>query len=259
MNKIGVPRVVLCDLDGVIWLSHQPIQGSVDAIARLRALGAQVLFVTNNSATPMHEVEAVLERIGIPADGCVLTSAQAAVRLVRPSERVLVCGGAGLVAQIGEIADVVVGHQEAEPDGVFDAVVVGFHWEFNDVVLRRAARAIKSGSRFIASNDDATYPTPEGPIPGGGAIMDAIAAACGQTAQVAGKPHQAMADLVRSRCADIEPSQMLMVGDRVSTDGQFAKVLGCKFALVLSGVTLDSNGSNADFIGRALCDIVDQM
>ena len=89
--------------------------------------------------------------------------------------------------------------------------------------------------------------------------MDAIAAACGQTAQVAGKPHQAMADLVRSRCADIEPSQMLMVGDRVSTDGQFAKVLGCKFALVLSGVTLDSNGSNADFIGRALCDIVDQM
>lgn len=259
MNKIGVPRVVLCDLDGVIWLSHQPIQGSVDAIARLRALGAQVLFVTNNSATPMHEVEAVLERIGIPADGCVLTSAQAAVRLVRPSERVLVCGGAGLVAQIGEIADVVVGHQEAEPDGVFDAVVVGFHWEFNDVVLRRATRAIKSGARFIVSNDDATYPTPEGPIPGGGAIMDAIAAACGQTAQVAGKPHQAMTDLVRSRCADIEPSQMLMVGDRVSTDGQFAKALGCKFALVLSGVTLDSNGSNADFVGRALCDIVDQM
>lgn len=89
--------------------------------------------------------------------------------------------------------------------------------------------------------------------------MDAIAVACGETAQVAGKPHQAMADLVRSRCANIEPSQMLMIGDRVSTDGQFATVLGCKFALVLSGVTLDSSDSDADYIGRALCDIVDQM
>ena len=89
--------------------------------------------------------------------------------------------------------------------------------------------------------------------------MDAIALASGQAAQVAGKPHQAMADLVRFRLANIEPSQMLMVGDRVSTDGQFAKVLGCKFALVLSGVTLDSSGSSADVVGRALCDIVDQM
>ncbi len=40
---------VLCDLDGVVWLAHQPIAGSVDAIAALRAGGRRVLFVTNNS------------------------------------------------------------------------------------------------------------------------------------------------------------------------------------------------------------------
>lgn len=259
MNKIGPPRVVLCDLDGVIWLSHQPIEGSVDAIARLRALGAQVLFVTNNSATPAHEVELALQQIGIPAVGCVLTSAQAAARLVRPSERVLVCGGAGLIAQISEIADVVVGHQDAEPDGHFDAVVVGFHREFNYEVMRRAAKAIVSGARFIASNDDETYPTLNGPIPGGGAIVAAIAVACAQSAVVAGKPHQAMADLVRSHCGDVKPSEMIMVGDRVSTDGEFARLLGCRFALVLSSVTLDPHGSDANFVGRSLADIVDQI
>jgi len=38
---------VLCDLDGVVWLAHRPIPGSVEAIARLRTGGHRVLFVTN--------------------------------------------------------------------------------------------------------------------------------------------------------------------------------------------------------------------
>jgi ribonucleotide monophosphatase NagD (HAD superfamily) len=65
---------VLCDLDGVIWLSHQPIDGSPEAIARLRAAGHRVLFVTNNSSAKVAEQEAALASVGIPADGDVLTS-----------------------------------------------------------------------------------------------------------------------------------------------------------------------------------------
>ena len=54
------PDVVLCDLDGVVWLAHQPIPGSVAAVARLRADGRRVLFVTNNSATRLEVQEATL-------------------------------------------------------------------------------------------------------------------------------------------------------------------------------------------------------
>ena len=41
---------VLCDLDGVVWLAHEPIDGSAQAVERLRAHGHRVLFVTNNSS-----------------------------------------------------------------------------------------------------------------------------------------------------------------------------------------------------------------
>ena len=34
----------------------------------------------------------------------------------------------------------------------------------------------------------------------------------------------------------------LMVGDRLETDGAFARQLGCDFALVMSGVTKDTPG-----------------
>ena len=91
------PAAVLCDLDGVVWLAHQPIPGSVEAIARLRRPGRRVVFVTNNSSARIAEQEAALAAVGIPATGDVLTSAVAAAALVEPGERVLVCGGAGIV------------------------------------------------------------------------------------------------------------------------------------------------------------------
>ena len=58
---------VLCDLDGVVWLTHQPIPGSVDAIARIREAGHRVLFVTNNSYATADDQARILEEIGIPA------------------------------------------------------------------------------------------------------------------------------------------------------------------------------------------------
>ncbi|MCX6523102.1 MAG: hypothetical protein NTZ21_20790, partial [Actinobacteria bacterium] len=45
------PEVVLLDLDGVVWLAHQAIPGSVEGIASLREAGVRVLFVTNNSGS----------------------------------------------------------------------------------------------------------------------------------------------------------------------------------------------------------------
>ncbi|HEC10039.1 MAG TPA: HAD family hydrolase, partial [Acidimicrobiales bacterium] len=36
----------ILDLDGVVWLAHQPIAGAVEAVARLDDAGHDVLFVT---------------------------------------------------------------------------------------------------------------------------------------------------------------------------------------------------------------------
>jgi HAD superfamily hydrolase (TIGR01450 family) len=215
------------DLDGVIWLADQPIDGAVAAVARLRDTGQRVLFATNNSAVRLSDQEDKLERFGIPARGDVVTSAMAAAQLVEPGERVLVCGGPGVTEAVTS--------RGAAPvrDGDADAVVVGFHRDFDYERLRVAAGAIDRGARLIATNDDATYPTPDGPIPGGGAIVAAIAYASGVAPVVAGKPHRPMADLVRA----IGGTEGTVVGDRPETDGAFAHELRYGFALVLSGVT----------------------
>ncbi|MGB8862438.1 MAG: HAD-IIA family hydrolase [Ilumatobacteraceae bacterium] len=231
MTEEQRPRVVLCDLDGVVWLAHQPIPGSVDAIARLRAAGHRVLFVTNNSAARLEAQEAALESIGIPAAGDVLTSALAAALLLQPGERALVCGGDGVVQALERRG------VETCLDGDADAVVVGFHRTFDFDGLTRAARAVRRGARLIGTNDDATYPTPDGPIPGGGSILAAVQTACGQSAEVAGKPYEPMARLVIAEVGEVAARAAVMVGDRPSTDGLFARTLGCGYAHVWSGVT----------------------
>lgn len=232
------PLAVLCDLDGVVWLAHQPIGGSVEAIARLRAAGVRLLFVTNNSSARLAEQEAALAEIGVPAVGDVVTSAVAAAHLVEPGERVLVCGGAGVAEAVTAKGAVAIpGDASAGTGPSIDAVVVGFHRDFDYGRLRNAASAVIAGARLIGTNDDPTYPTPAGPIPGGGSILAAVAVAAGVVPVIAGKPHPPMASTVLDLLGRPDPAGLIMVGDRPSTDGRFATALGCPFALVRSGVT----------------------
>ena len=247
----------ILDLDGVVWLGAEPIPGAVDAIRRLRDAGERVLFLTNNSSAPIGDYVAKLVGLGIPADaGDVLTSAQAAARLLEPGTTALVCAGPGVDEALRARGVATV------RDGRADAVVVGWHTDFDYARLTAAFRAVHAGARLIGTNDDPTYPTPDGLLPGGGSILAAVATAAGIAPEIAGKPHAPMAALVRERLAldgtQLEGTQLegtplegtqlegtqrkdgprcILVGDRVSTDGLMAARLDVPFALVLTGVT----------------------
>jgi HAD superfamily hydrolase (TIGR01450 family) len=230
----------ILDLDGVVWLGDEPIPGSFDAIRSLRDSGERVLFLTNNSSQTVGSYVKKMALLGLnasPEELC--TSAQAAAELVEPGELALVCGGDGIVEALETKGVRCV--REVEP-GV-TAVVAGFHKDFDFAHLNAAFQAVHAGARLIGTNDDPTYPTPTGPIPGGGAIVAAIAYAAGVAAEFAGKPNQPAAAVVFRRLglglnpSATERASLLMVGDRPSTDGGMARTLGGRFGLVLSGVT----------------------
>lgn len=216
------------DLDGVVWLSGVPIPGAADAIASLRGSGRPVLFATNNARSTRREHLERLAAAGIPAaEHDLLTSADAAAGLLEPGMSAVVCGGPGTVEALRLRGVRVVEGPEA------DAVVVSLTDEFDYARLTAAARALHAGARLIGTNDDATFPTPAGMIPGAGALLAAVATAGRAQPVVAGKPHAPMAELVRRR---VGPAGVV-VGDRPSTDGLLAREIGAPFALVLSGVT----------------------
>jgi ribonucleotide monophosphatase NagD (HAD superfamily) len=156
-------------------------------------------------------------------------------------------------------AQVVVPYVEREADGTFDAVVVGFHREFDFQVLSDALTAVRGGATLIGSNNDPNYPTPAGPIPGGGAILAAVEKTTGKQALVTGKPHEPMAELVYAMCPGVTADQMVMVGDMPETDGAFARTIGCAYALVLSGMTPSASGVDADIVEDSLAGVADRL
>ncbi|MDQ6799018.1 MAG: HAD hydrolase-like protein, partial [Actinomycetota bacterium] len=198
---------------------------------KVREAGHRVLFLTNNSSRPVSAIVTKLAGIGITAEPDeVVTSAQAAVSLLEPGTTALVCAGVG-VEEALEAHGV-----RGIAEGSADAVIVGYHEGFDYHRLNAAYQAVCGGARLIATNDDATYPTPDGPVPGGGAILAAVTTATGADAEVAGKPYEPMAELVRQRLGD-DLDGAILVGDRPSTDGLMAQRLGVAFALVFTGVT----------------------
>jgi len=218
------------DLDGVVWLAEQPVPGSAEAIARLRQAGVRVVFATNNAAPTVDELLGRLAAAGVPAQADdLVTSAQAAASMLEPGSSAVVCADAGVTEALAARGVRVV------PEGPADAVVVGWTRRFDFELLATAASAVRSGARFIGTNEDATHPTPGRLLPGSGALLAAVATAAQATPEVAGKPHGPLVALVRARA----PDAAMVVGDRPSTDGLLARRLGVPFAHVRTGVTAD--------------------
>lgn len=257
-DAASVPGAWALDLDGVVWLADRPIEGAAAAVSRLRSAGHPVAFVTNFSWGRRADIEAKLERHGIDPGDDVVTSSMAAAALVGTGERVLVVGGPGIVEAVeSRGAEALAIDAPGVATATVDAVLVGIDPQFDYLRMTIASGAVRRGARLLATNDDSTYPTEHGPVPGGGAILAAIATAAGASAVVAGKPHRPIADLVRARYGD----DGIMVGDRPDTDGAFARAMGWAFGLVLTGtITADDLPVDPapDRISASLATLVDE-
>jgi glycerol-1-phosphatase len=239
---------LIVDLDGVVWLGGQPIEGAVDAVARARAAGTRVLFLTNDPQSSRPEQAARLAAVGIPAEANdVMTSAAAAARFLasRPDSRgrpTLVIGSPAL-------------RQEAEDAGLptvplaaarkADLVLIGGHVGFDYAELRAATLAIANGAAPYATGRDPYFPTPDGPQPATGAILAAIETAAGVTATVVGKPEPYIFEIARDALAGCQ--RIAVVGDNLDTDIAGAKRSGLDAILVLTGST-----SEADLDGASV-------
>jgi HAD superfamily hydrolase (TIGR01450 family) len=227
--------VALLDLDGVVYLGPQPIAGAAEALAKARAAGMRLAFVTNNASRDPATVAEHLVELGVPATpGEVVTSAQAAASIVRDrlgaGATVLVTGSPALRAIVEAAGLQPVSSADDRPE----AVVQGFWADLTYQDLAEATVAVRGGALWVATNVDATLPSPRGLLPGNGSLVGVVATASGQKPIVAGKPELPLhAEGVRR----LEANHPLVVGDRLDTDIEGANAAQTDSLLVMTGVT----------------------
>ena len=227
--------VALLDLDGVVYLGEQPVAGAPQALASARQVGMRLAFVTNNASRTPDQVAQLLRRVGVPAAAEeVVNSAQAAAHYLADrlpaGAAVLVLGTTGLIEALVERGLTPVFSAEEQPAAVVQGFFPGLDWH----ALAEGAVAIGRGVPWLATNLDATVPSPRGPLPGNGSLVAALRHATGRTPAATGKPDPAMhaESVERSRAR-----HPIVVGDRLDTDIEGARRVSCDSLLVLSGVT----------------------
>ena len=221
------------DMDGVLVREEHPIPGAGEFIARLSELKIPFLVLTNNSIYTRRDLAARLSASGLEVpEQSIWTSALATADFLadqRPRGSAFVIGESGLTTALHAN-----GYTLTERDP--DYVVLGETRTYSFERIAQAIRLIAKGARFIATNPDATGPTPDGPLPATGAVAALISRATGVEPYFVGKPNPLM---MRSALNAIEAhsESSAMVGDRMDTDVVSGIEAGMHTVLVLTGST----------------------
>jgi 4-nitrophenyl phosphatase len=235
-EKLQNVQAVLFDMDGVIYVGNRPLPGVQALLDYLDRTGRRWLCITNNASNTSQMFADKLHKLGIQvAPERILGSAEATASWLAQQApqrgKVIMLGMEGLrSALLHEGFELVTDPKAAE----FAVAGINFHLTYD--MLADVALAIRNGARFIATNNDPTYPAERGQIPGTGSIIALLQAATDVQPEIVGKPFPGMYELAMQRL-DTHPVQTLMVGDRYETDHAGAIRLGLATAAVLTGIT----------------------
>jgi NagD protein len=227
-------KSIISDMDGVIYRGKALIPGAREFIERLQARAVPFLFLTNNSEQTPLDLQRKLEGLGLPGltEKNFITSAMATAKFLaeqRPHATCYVIGGAGLVSELYKVGFSI---SESRPD----YVVVGKTASVNYDMLKKAARFVTAGAKFIGTNPDVVDPVEGGSEPAAGTLLAAIETATGRKPYVVGKPNALMMLMARRQLGS-HASDTVMIGDRMDTDVVAGLEAGMTTCLVLSGVS----------------------
>lgn len=245
-------RGIVFDMDGVLYRGEQPLPGAAELVETLASQRIPFAMVTNNSTRTPEQYAAKLARMGILVEPERIVTSGIATREYLQSRyergtRVYVLGMAALEEAILGDGWFVPAGREA------DVVVSGADFTLTYEKLKVATLAIRAGADWIATNADRTFPSEEGLIPGSGAIVAALQAATDRNPIVIGKPEPRMVLEAADRLR-VDPSELLVIGDRLDTDVLAGQRAGCRTALVLTGVADRSHVETAEVVPDLVLD-----
>lgn len=231
-------KALILDMDGVLWKGDAPIGDLPGTFQRIRERGLKFVFATNNGTKTPEEYQQKLAELGVDAaPEQIVTSALGIAFLLAQKHprgtKIFMIGEDGIRVALEEKGFEVLNVENA-PQA--QAVVMGIDRGINFQKVAEATLLVRAGVPFYTTNTDRTFPTPRGEIPGSGSWLAVVTSATGVQPVVAGKPFPYLMELALERLGTSR-EETLVVGDRLETDVAAGQAVGCRTALVLSGVS----------------------
>ena len=229
---INNKKCFVFDLDGTVYLGDRPIQGTIDFIRRNLAR-REIFFLTNNTSKNLDDYVKKLAGLGIEVGlEKILSPLLPLVDYLEAQEisRLYPVGNASFQAYLKERLPGVIFTSEDD----CQAVVLAYDTELTYRKLAESCLLLqRPGVRFLSTHPDMVCPSAKGPLPDTGSFVRLYEGATGRLPElVFGKPNTRVLSPLLTR---FRQDEMVMVGDRLTTDKVLAENAGIDFILVLSG------------------------
>lgn len=229
---IDSKKCFVFDLDGTVYLGDRPIQGTIDFIRR-NIERCEIFFLTNNTSKNLDDYTKKLAGFGIHVGMERILSPLLPLVDYLNEQRI------NRIYPVGNTSFRVYLRQRM-PEIVFtsgddcQAVVLGYDTELTYEKLAESCLLLQRPEvRFLSTHPDMVCPSVRGPLPDTGSFVRLYEGATGRLPElVFGKPNTLILSPLLKR---FRQEEMVMVGDRLTTDKRLAENAGIDFILVLSG------------------------
>ena len=236
-------RGLLLDLDGVLILAGQPIEGAVDAIATLDRRAIPYRIVTNTSLLSRASIAAWGRRIGfdLPVERIqsALSLSAAYTRRRHPGRPLFVIASDDARTEFAG-QHLLTDDEAGRPGATAAAVVIGDSAEaLTYPNLNHAFRLVRAGAELVGMHRNQWWLTPDGPTLDSGAFVAGLEFATERRATIIGKPAPAFFREAASELLAGIPGgarrDLAMVGDDLDKDILAAQRLGIRGVFVHTG------------------------
>jgi len=223
------PKGLLFDLDGVLFVGDQPIEGARETIAWIKSKGIPTRFLTNTTTRSLAKLHEKLKRLDLPIElDEVFSPPRIAAAWLRQkgSPTVLLVLNDDTRTEFDSFEE-----NPAQPDYI---VLGDYGNEWDYKLLNRLFNLLLQGSEMLALHKGKMWQTENGMRMDIGAFVTGLEYTSGKQATVIGKPEKPFFELAIASM-NLRPSEIIMIGDDIYNDIRGAKNVGARAILVRTG------------------------
>lgn len=257
MNKFAEVKGILFDLDGVLYVGAQPIEGAIEAVERMRASGLPCRFITNTSTLSLVALQKKINAIGfsIPLEEIISAPQAALLYLQRQSNPVC----RFLLAD--DVKQDFMQFRQSDTDAEYIVVGdIGDAWSYK--LLNEVFNCLMRGARLIAIHKNRFWQTEHGLQMDIGGFIHGLEYASGATAMIIGKPSRDFFRIALDAMG-LKAPDAAIIGDDIDADVGGGQQAGMKGILVRTGKFrqnyFDASSIRPDLILDSVRDLPDAL
>lgn len=229
MKTLATIKGILFDLDGVLYVGSNAIEGAAVAVEKIRASGMPCRFVTNTSTLSLASLQQKINAMGfsISADE-IISAPQATLRYLK-NQHEPVCR----LLLADDVKKDFKGFRQSDTKANYIVVGdIGDTWSYP--LLNEVFNCLMQGAKLIAIHKNRFWQTEHGLQMDIGGFIEGLEYASGSKAMIIGKPS---ADFFQIALDDmgLKPEEVAIIGDDIDVDVGGGQQVGLMGILVKTG------------------------